>query len=555
MKIILTKISFLICIISFGQELTTIKISVPKKTDEVFIVGNQKNLGDWQPDKIKMKKTSDFEREISLNLTFPAEFKFTRGNWDSEAIVEDYQYGSNIILKNNSFDLKYKILHWKDDKIEEGKISLNYKIKYITSEYYPNEERSLRVFLPPNYDSSKKYPLIYTLDGQTLFDVLIKNVSILQDKTFDDNNIIPQCIVVSIDNTNRRRDLDPNLGFNSNLELGYFKKGSEVFYKILNQEIVPFIDKNYSTSGFNVLIGHSDSGHFVTQSYLKNDNEFDGIIALSVNDFGDYFKKQIPKKLNKEKTKRLFLGFGNMDDEFNELGYFLKKQNLPNNNLLVKEYNAGHLQLPYTSLFDALRFIFSDYRFYDDLIEKKYNNNFNFASFQKSYKTNIREKYGIETNIEFDIIYLLEKAKDMNNLHVFSSVLNEIDKTNILQLQFRFWYCNEFNQNERAKSYLYQMLESENRDDKLIFYSSLQNQYSDFFLNKIKQPKEFIIFVEQAKLKWPEYTLEFNYLILNTLVEEKIKSPKRKKYYNYCEQNFKKNKYFEIDDLKKLKNK
>ena len=555
MKGFVTKIVLLICVISFGQELTTIKILVPKKIDEVFIVGNQEKLGNWQPDKIKMERISDFEREITLNLTFPVEFRFTRGNWDNEAIIKDYQYGTNIILKKNNPDLKYKILHWKDDKIQKGEISLSYEVKYITSDHYPNEERTLRVFLPKNYDSSKKHPVIYTLDGQTLFDVLIKNVSVLQDKAFDDNNIIPECIVVSIDNTKRGRDLTPNLPFNSNLPLGTFRKGTEIFYKILNQEIVPFINKNYSTSGFNVLIGHSDSGHFVTQSYLLDSNQFKGFIALSVNDFGDYFKKQIPKKLNQEKSKLLFLGFGKMDDEFNELGYFLKKQNLSNNNLLLKEYNVGHLQLPFTSLFDALRFVFSDYRFYDDLIEKKFNNDFDYESFQKDYKTNIHEKYGIQTEIEFDIIYLIDKAKDMNNSYVFNSILDEIDKKNILQLQFRFWYCYEFNQNDRAKSYLYQMLESENRDDKLIFFSSLQSQYSDFFLNKIKQPKEFIMFTEQAKLKWPEYTLEFNYMILKTIVEKKIKSSNRKKYYNYCKNNFKKNQYFSIDDLKKLNDK
>ena len=555
MKKILTKISFLICIISFGQELTTIKISVPKKTDEVFIVGNQKNLGNWQPDKIKMKKTSDFERKISLNLTFPAEFKFTRGNWDNEAIVEDYQYETNIILKENNSDLKYKILHWKDDKIEKGNISLSYQFKYITSSYYPNEKRTLRVFLPQKYDSSKKYPVIYTLDGESLFDVLIKNISILQDKTFDDNNTIPQCIVISIDNTNRGRDLKPNFGIDSNLPLGTFREGTEIFYKILNKEIVPFIDKNYSTSGFNVLIGHSDSGHFVTQLYLKNDNEFDGIIALSVNDFDDYYKKQIPKKLSQKKSKLLFLGYGNKDIDFNELGYFLDKLNLDNKDLMVAKYNAHHIQMPFVSLFDALQFVFSDYKFYDKLIEETYNKEFNYQSFTELYQKNIYKKYGIETEIGYDIEYLLNKSLETDNTFVFHSILDEMDRTNIYQLQFRFWYCYEFNQNERAKSYLYQMLEIENLNDKLIFFRSLQRQYSDFFLNKIKQPKEFIMFVEQAKLKWPEYSLEFNYLILNTLVKEKIKSPKIKKYYSYCEQNFKKNQYFEIDDLKKLKNK
>ena len=146
------------------------------------------------------------------------------------------------------------------------------------------------------------------------------------------------------------------------------------------------------------------------------------------------------------------------------------------------------------------------------------------------------------------------KSLETDNTFVFHSILDEIDRTEILQLQFRFWYCNEFNQNERAKNYLYQMLKSESQNDKSIFFGNF-SQYSNFFIDKLKQPKEFIEFVEQAKIKWPEYTLEFNFVILKTLVQEKLSSPKKKKYYNYCEQNFKKNQYFGIGDLKKLKNK
>lgn len=448
--------------------------------------------------------------------------------------------------------LLFSTFSYCQEKVTNNKFTLNYDVKYFKSKYYPNEERSLNVFLPENYDASKKYPVVYTLDGESLFIPLIQNISVLQDKTQEDNNIIPQCIVVSIENTNRGRDLKPNTGIDPNFPLGTFIKGTEKFYKILNEEIVPFIVKNYSTSGFNVLIGHSDSGHFVTQSYLRNDNEFDAIIALSVNDFGEYFKKQIPNKLNQEKSKLLFLGYGNMDIDFNELGYYLKKLNLNNKYLKVNKYNANHTQMPFVSLFDALQFVFSNYRFYDKLIEETYNKEFNYLHFKELYQKNIFEKYGIRTKIGWDVDYLLYKSVETNNTFVFHSILDEIDRTNILQLQFRFWYCNEFNQNERAKSYLYEMLQSQDTNDKLIFFANLNKQYSDFFIDKLKQPQKFVEFIEKAKVKWPEYTLEFNYLILKVLTDNGIEFPKKKKYYRYCEQNFKKNRYFTKDNLQEL---
>jgi len=63
---------------------TKILLKVQNKTDTIYITGNQKNLGNWNPDKIKMKEISEFEREIVLKLQSPAQFKFTKGNWESE---------------------------------------------------------------------------------------------------------------------------------------------------------------------------------------------------------------------------------------------------------------------------------------------------------------------------------------------------------------------------------------------------------------------------------------------------------------------------------------
>jgi predicted alpha/beta superfamily hydrolase len=62
---------------------TKIRLKVQNKSDTIYITGNQKSLGDWNPDKIKMNRVSEFEREIVLKLQSPAQFKFTKGNWES----------------------------------------------------------------------------------------------------------------------------------------------------------------------------------------------------------------------------------------------------------------------------------------------------------------------------------------------------------------------------------------------------------------------------------------------------------------------------------------
>ena len=97
---------------------TIIKVKVPKKEDKVFITGNQTNLGDWNPKKFEMKRISDYEREITLKLKSPAQFKFTRGNWDTEAEVVG-TYGNIMIEPESKNIFDFKIENYVDRYEEE----------------------------------------------------------------------------------------------------------------------------------------------------------------------------------------------------------------------------------------------------------------------------------------------------------------------------------------------------------------------------------------------------------------------------------------------------
>ena len=46
-----------------------------------------------------------------------------------------------------------------------------------------------------------------------------------------------------------------------------------------------------------------------------------------------------------------------------------------------------------------------------------------------------------------------------------------------------------------------------------------------------------------------------DYFIAKTALENSIEKRKGKKYIKYCEQNYKENEYFKIEDLHKLKEK
>lgn len=85
-----------------------IKVKVPNKDDEIFITGNQPNLGNWEPAKIKLERVSDFERQIRLSLKSIAQFKFTRGSWETEAELLN-AYGAIMIKPESKKVFEFEI--------------------------------------------------------------------------------------------------------------------------------------------------------------------------------------------------------------------------------------------------------------------------------------------------------------------------------------------------------------------------------------------------------------------------------------------------------------
>ena len=101
----------------YSEELYEVvfSVKVPNRNDEVYITGNQPELAIWNPKKLKLEKVSDYIRRIKLQVHTPAQFKFTRGNWESEAIIEGVDSLSNLkIVMDGSRAITYKIVNWKD---------------------------------------------------------------------------------------------------------------------------------------------------------------------------------------------------------------------------------------------------------------------------------------------------------------------------------------------------------------------------------------------------------------------------------------------------------
>lgn len=92
----------------------TIHVKVPNKEDEIYITGNQINLGNWNPSQVKMKKKSDFERELKVKLHSPAQFKFTKGTWETEAEVKNGGMQNITIIPKNGKEYRFEVINFNE---------------------------------------------------------------------------------------------------------------------------------------------------------------------------------------------------------------------------------------------------------------------------------------------------------------------------------------------------------------------------------------------------------------------------------------------------------
>jgi predicted alpha/beta superfamily hydrolase len=128
------------------------------------------------------------------------------------------------------------------------------------------EDRTLRVRLPEGYEKTdRKYPVLYQLDSNA---PVFLEASAAVEYLVDMTDMVPDHIIVGIENTDRRRDMDP-------------ERGAEKFGRFITTELAPFVEGQYRTSGFRILAGQSFSALFSLHLFLRQPEAFDAYILSS----------------------------------------------------------------------------------------------------------------------------------------------------------------------------------------------------------------------------------------------------------------------------------
>ncbi|PXY40086.1 histidine kinase [Flavobacterium cheongpyeongense] len=136
-------------------------------------------------------------------------------------------------------------------------------------------DRRITIGLPASYETnpSKKYPVLYLLDGDYLFDAF--SGAINYGVYWDD---LPEMIIIGIhqNHDGERYDdsmIDQNVGVP-------FEKGEE-FFEFIGGELLPYIEKKYRTTPFKIIAGHDITASFANFFLYKDRPLFNGYICLS----------------------------------------------------------------------------------------------------------------------------------------------------------------------------------------------------------------------------------------------------------------------------------
>ncbi|HET7117627.1 MAG TPA: alpha/beta hydrolase-fold protein [Hanamia sp.] len=145
-----------------------------------------------------------------------------------------------------------------------------------------SEKRVLNIYLPQGYhqNDTTRYPVIYLLDGSADED-FIHIAGLVQFLNFPWVHILPKSILVGIANVDRKRDFTFPTTIAEDKKESPTSGGSKKFILFIENELQPFIEKNYKTNSSKTIIGQSLGALLATQILFEKPELFTNYIIVS----------------------------------------------------------------------------------------------------------------------------------------------------------------------------------------------------------------------------------------------------------------------------------
>jgi predicted alpha/beta superfamily hydrolase len=260
-------------------------------------------------------------------------------------------------------------------------------------------QRELKIQLPRNYNENLEqfYPLIVTLDGDYLFEVVSGNVDYMS--YWDD---MPDAIVVGINQESSKED-DLYIS-----DEDYFPiRGGAKFYEFLGAELVPYLIEKYRVGIFKIVVGHGDSANFINFFAFKKDPLFQAYISISPS-FSPFMEDNLFQLISSNKAS-MYYYLSTSEEDFKD-----NRKNILNLNKRLQDIKLetitykfddfktdSHYSLVANSIPSALNHIFSIYKpisrneYKNELLEIDYSP----VKYLENKYRKIKDLFGIEKQI------------------------------------------------------------------------------------------------------------------------------------------------------------
>ena len=316
------------------------------------------------------------------------------------------------------------------------------------------KERQLKIQLPRNYEQNKEksYPVIIVLDGDYLFEPVAGNIDYYS--YWED---IPEMIVVGI-NQSATRESDAYYDENTFLP----SDTGAAFFEFIGMELMPFLDSNYRTAPFRVIVGHDFTSNFINYYLLKEKPLFRGYINLSP-DLAPEMANRITASLEKT-TEPIWYYLATSTEDISALKEPILKldaqlKNIDNKNLNYNFDNfqdATHYTLVGNAIPKAIEQIFKVYRpisiqDYNRILLQTSVSSYSFLV--EKYET-IQNLFGIDKQIrlnDFMAVYnAMEKTEKWAELKDLAKLANDHYPNTMLGTYFDARYDEEMGNPKRA---------------------------------------------------------------------------------------------------------
>lgn len=278
-------------------------------------------------------------------------------------------------MKRSFFTALFLLIFYYAGGQDDTQISIGRK-ETIYSEVL-KEKRTFWIYTPA-YTSraanpGKQYPVIYVLDGEAHFFSVVGIIQQLSQA--NGNGVLPEMMVVGIENTDRLRDLVPS-GDNNQ---------PNPFTRFLSAELMPYINEKYRPAPYCLLAGHSLGGLTVMDILAQSPRLFNAYIAIdpSMWYLSEKFLKRVIRQMPSQNLegRRLFIGTantlpagmnlsqlrGDRSAETQHIRSIFKLDSFlrVNKNDLYYSHKyyekEKHNTVPLLSMYDGLRFVFDYY--------------------------------------------------------------------------------------------------------------------------------------------------------------------------------------------------